>query len=260
MNLKLSAIVLVSALGLASCLSKKEEAAPKVVAGPTQAQLTSYAVGTMLGDQMVKGGVDSASIDLDYVNKAMKDVVYNDTMTMTVEERDELLKEFFAEIQEKQKAKEEAKRLLVKSEGQAFLDSNKLKEGVKTSVSGLQYKIIKKGIGAYPKSTDKVEVHYEGKLLNGKVFDSSFQRGKTIEFPLNGVIKGWTEGLQYINEGGEIELYIPYNLAYGERGAGQDIPPYSTLVFRVQLIAIAKNKPQPEHNPFDGGDHSGHNH
>ena len=124
------------------------------------------------------------------------------------------------------------------SEGLAFLEANKSKEGVKTAPSGLQYKVTKEGKGSFPKDSDTVTVHYEGKLINGEIFDSSFQRGQTATFGLNQVIKGWTEGLQYINEGGEIELYIPYQLAYGERGAGGSIPPFATLIFKVQLVNI----------------------
>ena len=123
---------------------------------------------------------------------------------------------------------------------QKFLEQNKLKTGVITTPSGLQYKIIKTGTGNYPQATDQVTVHYEGKLLDGKVFDSSFNRGEPATFGLNQVIRGWTEGLQHINEGGELELYIPFDLAYGEQGAGGMIPPYATLVFRVQLIKIEK--------------------
>ena len=104
--------------------------------------------------------------------------------------------------------------------------------------SGLKYKVIKKGNGKMPKATDVVEVNYEGKLLNGQVFDSSYARGESATFPLNRVIAGWTEGLQLMPEGSVYEFYIPYNLAYGERGAGRDIPPYSDLIFTVELIAV----------------------
>jgi len=98
--------------------------------------------------------------------------------------------------------------------------------------------VTKEGKGSFPKDSDTVTVHYEGKLINGEIFDSSFQRGQKATFGLNQEIKGWTEGLQYINEGGEIELYIPYQLAYGERGAGGSIPPFATLIFKVQLVNI----------------------
>ena len=113
-------------------------------------------------------------------------------------------------------------------------------EGYKKTASGLQYKIIREGTGKKPIETNEVEVHYEGKLLNGKIFDSSYQRGETTRFPLNKVIKGWTEGLQLIKEGGEIHLIIPSKLAYGEQGAGNAIPPNTDLFFRVELKKIVK--------------------
>ena len=122
--------------------------------------------------------------------------------------------------------------------GEKFLAENKTKEGVKTTASGLQYKITKEGTGKSPAATDTVLVHYEGKLLDGSVFDSSIKRGEPISFPLNRVILGWTEGLQLIKEGGKATLYIPSKLAYGPRGAGGAIGPDETLIFEVELIKI----------------------
>lgn len=255
MKLKITALALIAVAGLHSCKTTKEVKAetPTVLSDDQKA---AYAVGSMLGENMKKSGVDS--IDVPMVSKAISDVLYGDSLLISTTERDQLLKDFFQNIQKKQAQNEKKKFEGNIGEGEAFLAANESKEGVKSTPSGLQYKILKPGIGAYPKATDKVEVHYEGKLLNGKVFDSSFERGQTIQFGLNQVIKGWTEGMQLINEGGEIELYIPYQLAYGERGAGQDIPPYSTLVFKVQLVSIVKAA--PAHDTNDGRDHSGHNH
>src|SRR3954453_17824452 len=122
--------------------------------------------------------------------------------------------------------------------GEKFLAENKSKEGVKTTASGLQYKITKEGTGKSPAATDRVLVHYEGKTIDGKIFDSSIKRGEPIAFPLNGVIPGWTEGLQLIKEGGKAILYIPSKLAYGSRGAGGAIGPDETLIFEVELIKI----------------------
>jgi FKBP-type peptidyl-prolyl cis-trans isomerase FklB len=122
--------------------------------------------------------------------------------------------------------------------GKKFLDENGKRAGVKTTASGLQYEVIKAGTGDLAKATDKVTVHYHGTLINGKVFDSSVQRGQTIDFPVNGVIQGWQEALQLMNVGAKYKLFIPYNLAYGERGAGADIGPYETLVFEVELFKI----------------------
>jgi FKBP-type peptidyl-prolyl cis-trans isomerase FkpA len=122
--------------------------------------------------------------------------------------------------------------------GQAFLKENAKKDGVKTTSSGLQYKITKEGTGKNPKATDTVVVHYKGTLIDGKEFDSSYKRGEPATFPLNAVIKGWTEGLMYLSEGGKATLYIPSELAYGKRGAGADIGPDETLIFEVELIKI----------------------
>lgn len=122
--------------------------------------------------------------------------------------------------------------------GEVFLRQNAKKEGVKTLPSGLQVKIIKEGDGKQPKATDKVVVHYRGRLIDGTEFDSSYKRGQPAEFAVNGVIKGWTEGLQLLKEGGKAELYVPSNLAYGSRGAGGLIGPDEALVFEVELISV----------------------
>ena len=125
-----------------------------------------------------------------------------------------------------------------KEQGEKFLEENKLRDGVKTTESGLQYEVLKQGKGPKPSATSTVKVHYEGTLIDGTVFDSSYQRGEPIEFPLNGVIKGWTEGLQLMPVGSKYKLFIPYELGYGERGAGQSIPPFATLIFTVELLEI----------------------
>ena len=169
--------------------------------------------------------------------------------------RNNLLAAFFAVLKDKnavmtsedaqtladnfQQKMKEAKFAEQKAEGEKFLAENKTKEGVQTTASGLQYKILKEGTGAIPTESDKVKVHYEGKLIDGTVFDSSLERGEPISFPVTGVIKGWTEALQMMPVGSEWELYIPQDLAYGDREAGS-IPPYSTLIFKVQLLDIEK--------------------
>ena len=126
------------------------------------------------------------------------------------------------------------------SEGEAFLAENGKRPEVTTTASGLQYEVIEMGDGAKPTASSTVKVHYRGTLLDGTVFDSSYDRGEPISFPLNGVIRGWTEGLQLMPVGSKFKFYIPYDLAYGERGAGQVIGPYETLIFEVELLNIEK--------------------
>ena len=125
-----------------------------------------------------------------------------------------------------------------KKEGEKFLAENAKREGVKVTPSGLQYEVLEATLGQKPKATDTVKVHYEGTLIDGTIFDSSYKRGESIEFPLNGVIKGWTEGLQLMSIGSKFKFFIPYQLAYGERGAGGSIPPYAALIFTVELLGI----------------------
>jgi FKBP-type peptidyl-prolyl cis-trans isomerase len=234
----------------AKCEAKKETAELTIDSTTTELQKTSYAFGTIMAGDLTKNGFDS--IDIEYFSKGFADALNKDSLLISAEESTQLFQAFAKQIQEQNQAKAKSVEVGASAEGTAFLAANKSKEGVLTTASGLQYKILKKGTGNFPKPTDKVKVHYEGKLLNGKIFDSSFERGQPIDFGLNQVIPGWTEGMQYINEGGEIELYIPYNLAYGERGAGANIPPFAALIFRVQLLAIT---PGEEHGPHDGHNH-----
>ena len=125
-----------------------------------------------------------------------------------------------------------------KEEGELFLSNNAKRPEVKTTASGLQYEVLEQTLGQKPKATDKVRVHYEGTLIDGTVFDSSYKRGESITFGLNQVIKGWTEGLQLMSVGSKYKLYIPYELAYGAQGAGGSIPPYAALIFTVELLGI----------------------
>jgi FKBP-type peptidyl-prolyl cis-trans isomerase len=152
---------------------------------------------------------------------------------MSQEEANAFLQQYFSSIQQKQGE-------VAAEEGNNFLAENAKKEGVNVTASGLQYEVVTMGTGEKPKATDQVTVHYTGKLINGKVFDSSVQRGQPATFGLNQVIPGWTEGLQLMPVGSKFILYLPYNLAYGQRGAGNDIPPYAALVFEVELLDIAK--------------------
>ena len=132
----------------------------------------------------------------------------------------------------------EEKGLKARSEGESFLRDNGKRPGIITTASGLQYEILEEGNGKHPKATDSVKCHYEGRLIDGTVFDSSIRRGEPAVFPLNGVISGWTEGVQLMAEGAKYRFYIPYQLAYGANGAGSSIPPYAALIFDIELIAV----------------------
>ena len=148
------------------------------------------------------------------------------------------MQEFFAEQEKAQRAKAAENGAKAKAEGEKYLEENAKKEGIKVTASGLQYMVLKEGTGKQPKATDSVKCHYEGFLTNGTLFDSSVQRGEPATFPLGGVIAGWTEGLQLMQEGAKYRFFIPYNLAYGEAGAAGAIPPYAALIFDVELIEV----------------------
>lgn len=189
----------------------------------------SYALGLGIGHQLKNMGIENFSVE-DFA-QSIKDVMEDKATAMTSQEAQSLLNTYF---QEKQKA--ESQKAI--SEGKAFLEENAKKEGVVTTKSGLQYEILTEGTGKQPKATDTVRCHYEGSLINGSVFDSSYKRGEPAEFGLSQVIPGWTEGVQLMKEGAKYRFYIPYLLGYGENGAGSSIPPYSTLIFDVELIKV----------------------
>lgn len=191
----------------------------------------SYALGMVIGHNLKGMGVkDLSSADF---AQAIDDVMGDKTCQLTDQEAQQLVNNFM------QKQQEEATRA-IREEGERFLAENAKKDGVTVLPSGLQYTVIKEGTGAQPLATDRVKCHYEGTLTNGQVFDSSYRRGEPAVFPLNGVIPGWTEGVQLMKEGAKYRFFIPYNLAYGERGAGPTIPPYAALIFDVELISIEK--------------------
>ena len=189
----------------------------------------SYALGLGIGRQLSEMGANSLNID-DFA-QAIKDVITGAQLQLSDVEAQTLVQNFFQEKQKQQSAG-------AIEEGEKFLAENAAKEGVVTLSSGLQYLVIKEGNGKRPKATDQVKCHYEGTLINGQMFDSSIKRGEPATFPLNQVIAGWTEGLQLMQEGSKYRFFIPYNLGYGERGAGNTIPPYSTLIFDVELIEV----------------------
>ena len=198
----------------------------------------SYIMGQNLGKQM---SMQKTNIVLDKVILGLNDAFKGNPSKLTQQQVQEVVTEFqqraMKEKQEKQ-AKAKAQGDNNKQEGSAFLAANKKKDGVKTLASGLQYKILKKGTGATPKTSDTVVTHYRGNLIDGRVFDSSYKRGQPASFPVTGVIKGWTEALQKMKVGGKWQLFVPSELAYGERGAGKLIGPNSVLIFEIELLDI----------------------
>ncbi len=196
----------------------------------------SYALGLGIGRQLAQMGADG--LDINDFAQAIKDILAGREPQVSDAEAQAIVSDFFAQQEAKQRAAAAEKYKDSKEKGEQWLAANAKKEGVVTLPSGLQYQVLREGNGRQPKATDAVKCHYEGLLIDGTVFDSSYQRGEPATFPLNGVIKGWTEGLQLMKEGAKFRFFIPYNLAYGERGAGQSIPPFAALIFDVELIEV----------------------
>jgi FKBP-type peptidyl-prolyl cis-trans isomerase FklB len=195
----------------------------------------SYSIGMDIGGNLKRGSVD---VDPDMLAKGLKDS-YGDGKTLLTEDQ---ARQTIADFQKTLMAKKaETMQKLAeknKADGETFLAENAKKEGVKSLPSGLQYKEITPGKGKSPKATDTVTTHYKGSLIDGTVFDSSYKRGEPATFPVSGVIPGWTEALQLMKEGAKWQLFLPSNLAYGEKGAGRDIGPNATLIFEVELISV----------------------
>jgi FKBP-type peptidyl-prolyl cis-trans isomerase FklB len=189
----------------------------------------SYSIGVLVANSLKQQGFTDLNVDL--FSKAVSTVLKGETPIMTPQQCE-------TEVTRISQKNQGAKYANVKAEGEAFLEKNKMRKEVTTTASGLQYEVLKMGDGPKPKATDRVNVHYHGTLINGDVFDSSVDRGEPITFGLNQVIKGWTEVVQLMPVGSKFRAYIPYNLAYGERGAGGSIQPYSTLIFDIELLAI----------------------
>lgn len=189
----------------------------------------SYSLGLSIASNLISSGVKT--INMEAFNDAVTTVFAGQMPAITPTEANQILQEYFGKMQEEQ-GKE------AKEAGKKFLEENKKKEGVVTLASGLQYKILKEGNGAKPKASDTVKCHYEGRLINGTVFDSSIRRNQPAEFPVNGVIAGWVEALQMMPIGSKWQLYIPSELAYGAHGAGSSIGPNETLIFDVELLDI----------------------
>ena len=196
----------------------------------------SYALGLGIGRQLAQMGAEDLNID-DF-SQAIKDILTGKEPQVSDQEAQKLVTTFFEVQEAKQRAAAAEKYKDNKEKGEAWLANKAMEEGVVALPSGLLYQVLNEGSGKKPTASDTVECHYEGRLIDGTVFDSSYKRGESATFPLNGVIAGWTEGVQLMSEGAKYRFFIPYQLAYGERGAGQAIPPFAALVFDVELIKV----------------------
>ncbi len=228
----ITVLILALACTAVTAVAQEGTAANKV--GTPEAKL-SYALGADIGKRMQSMYPD---VDLTIFFDAMTDVLKGNDLLLTDEEMTEIRREFFERMRQEQQAKSKADSDNNKQEGLAFLAENKTKPGVATTASGLQYMVLSEGSGPLPKETDQVSVHYKGTLVDGTEFDSSEKRGKPATFPIKGVIKGWGEALQLMKVGGKFRLFIPPELAYGDKQAGPNIGPNSVLIFDVELLEI----------------------
>jgi len=224
----------------AGVMKQGAPAADKALVLESLAQKSSYVIGTDIGGRF---GAQELDIDVPALSAGITDAMNGNDPQLTEDEAKEALSAFVEQQQaamaERQQAAQAENEVLAEQNlaiGTAFLEANKVKEGVVTTESGLQYKVIEPGDGAKPTADDVVRVHYRGTLIDGTEFDSSYARGEPAEFRVGGVIKGWTEALQLMSEGAKWEVYIPADLAYGTRGAGEDIGPNSVLIFEIELL------------------------
>jgi FKBP-type peptidyl-prolyl cis-trans isomerase FklB len=221
--MKLQIVVALGVLFLVSQVSAQENLVLK-----NQKDKVSYIIGMNIGNDLKRQSID---ISPKILAEGVQQALAGSKPLLTEQEIQETMMAFQKEMMAKQKER-----------GDAFLAENKKKEGVKTLPSGLQYKVIKTGTGKKPKLNDTVTTHYRGTLIDGTEFDSSYKRGQPASFPVSGVLPGWTEALQLMEEGAKWQLFIPSNLAYGERGAGGIIGPNATLIFEIELISIQEKK------------------
>jgi FKBP-type peptidyl-prolyl cis-trans isomerase FklB len=205
-----------------------------------QKDKASYSIGYDIGETFKKQNVE---LNPDMLFGGLKDALAGKEAALSKEDREKTLQAFQKEMMEKQMAASKEAATKNAAEGEKFLAENKKKDGVKTTASGLQYKVLKEGSGPSPKDTDTVVTNYRGTLIDGTEFDSSYKRNEPASFPVNRVIKGWTEALQLMKPGAKYQLFIPSSLAYGERGAGQLIGPNATLIFEVELLSIKPPEP-----------------
>jgi FKBP-type peptidyl-prolyl cis-trans isomerase FklB len=234
-QLATTACMLAAGIILGGCAQAQQTSVSQPGDLKTDKDKASYAIGLNMGKSMQKDAVD---IDPNILAQGLKDGMAGGKTLMTDEEATAAINALKAEMKKNQEAKMAQAGETNKKEGDAFLAANKTKEGVVTLPSGLQYKILTAGTGAKPTAADTVICNYKGTLINGKEFDASSRHGGPATFPVSGVIKGWTEALQLMPVGSKWQLFIPPDLAYGQRGAGGDIGPGATLVFEVELVSI----------------------
>lgn len=230
--MKIAAAAFMGGALLVSC-EPKESASNAPVELNSELDTVCYALGMSISNQLKNDGLKEFNEEA--MTAAIADVFAGRETKLTEGEINGILQSYFTKIREEESR---ARFQEVLEQGEAFLEENAKREGVITTSSGLQYEVIEEGTGAKPAATDKVKVHYEGTLIDGTVFDSSYDRGEPIEFMLNMVIPGWTEGVQLMTVGSKYKFYIPYQLGYGDRQAGELIKPFSTLVFTVELLDI----------------------
>lgn len=236
MNPMTRILALVLAAGLATACAKKDGAgdASELTTDP---QKFGYSIGVDIGKSL-KPVADE--VDIAALVAGLEETIAGKEPRLSDEVREQVKSDITRKLQQKQMEERLAKAATAKDAGAKFLAENGKREGVKTTASGLQYEVLTEGAGASPKPADKVKVHYKGTLIDGTEFDSSYARNQPVEFPLGNVIPGWTEGLQLMKVGGKSKLYIPSELAYGERGAGAKIGPNETLIFEVELLNVEK--------------------
>jgi FKBP-type peptidyl-prolyl cis-trans isomerase len=210
-------------------------AKPKPVVLTTQQDKISYAIGMSMAKSVQR---QSLEVEPDILVKGLRDVLAGNKPLLTDDEASATLTALQTDMRAKQQEKAQQAAVSNKKEGEDFLAANKSKEGVVTLPSGLQYKVLQTGSGPKPSASDSVVCNYRGTLINGTEFDSSYKRGQPATFPVSGVIKGWTEALQLMPVGSKWQLFVPSDLAYGERGTGPDIGPNATLIFEVELLSI----------------------
>lgn len=232
------ALALAAASGATAHAQPSGETLPSGQSNQTTFQQNvSYAIGLTMGRDLLK---NQADVDPDYLVAGITDALKKRQPRLTDQQVASILEQFNQQMQKEVEQRMASASEENKKTGAEFLAENAKKQGVETTDSGLQYKMVKQGNGESPGPDSVVSCHYEGRLINGEVFDSSYKRGEPAQFPVNGVIAGWTEMLQMMKEGGEAEVYIPSDLAYGERGAPPVIGPGETLIFKIELLKVVK--------------------